>query len=155
MAGDMRYQTIGAGYTHTCALATDGAAYCWGQNEYGQLGDGTNNDRRSPVRAVGERRYASLVTAITGSSNCGLTAEGAAWCWGLNNFGQLGNGSKAESSSMPVAVSGGLKFVSLSAGRFHACGVTVDDAVWCWGGFGGLGSIVRDMPSRVPVRVDQ
>jgi alpha-tubulin suppressor-like RCC1 family protein len=155
MAGDMRYKTIGAGYTHTCALATDGAAYCWGQNEYGQLGDGTKNDHRSPVRVLGEHRYVSLVTAITGGSNCGLTAEGAAWCWGLNNFGQLGNGSKADSSGTPVAVAGGRKFVSISAGRFHGCGVTGDDAVWCWGGFGGLGSIVRDEPSRVPVRVDQ
>jgi len=155
MPGDMRYKTVGAGYTHTCALATDGAAYCWGQNEYGQLGDGTNNDHRSPVRVLGQQRYVSLVTASTGSATCGLTAEGAAWCWGLNSFGQLGNGSKSDGSSTPVVVSGGLKYVSLSAGRFHACGVTGDDAVWCWGGFGGLGSIVRGEPSRVPVRVEQ
>ncbi|HLZ98337.1 MAG TPA: trypsin-like peptidase domain-containing protein [Steroidobacteraceae bacterium] len=155
MAGDKRYRTIGAGYTHTCALATDGAAYCWGQNEYGQLGDGTHTDHRSPVRVLGEHRYVSLVTAVTGSANCGLTAEGAAWCWGLNNFGQLGNGSKSDSSSTPVAVTGGQKYVSISAGRFHVCGVTGDDAVWCWGGFGGLGSIVRSEPSRVPVRVEQ
>jgi len=67
----------------------------------------------------------------------------------------LGNGSKSDGSSTPVVVSGGLKYVSLSAGRFHACGVTGDDAVWCWGGFGGLGSIVRGEPSRVPVRVEQ
>jgi len=155
MAGDMRYQTIGAGYTHTCALATDGAAYCWGQNEYGQLGDGTHDDHRSPVRVLGGHRYVSLVTAITGSFNCGLTADGEAWCWGLNNYGQLGAGNKSDSSSAPVVVLGGLKFVSISAGRFHGCGVTGDDVVWCWGGFGGLGSIVRGEPSRVPVRVNQ
>ncbi len=154
MPGGLRYQTIGAGYTHTCALAADGAAYCWGQNGEGQLGDGTNTDHRSPVRVRGDHRYVSLATAVTGSASCGLTADGAAWCWGLNNYGQLGNGSKADSSSVPVAVSGGLKFISLSAGRFHACGVTADDAVWCWGGFGGLGSVVRANPSRVPVRVE-
>jgi alpha-tubulin suppressor-like RCC1 family protein len=151
----VRFKTIGAGYTHTCALATDGAAYCWGQNELGQLGDGTHNDHRIPVRVLGEHRYVSLVTAITGSYNCGLTAQGAAWCWGLNNYGQLGNGSKSDSSSAPVVVSGGLKFVSISAGRFHGCGVTGEDVVWCWGGFGGLGSIARSDPSKVPVRVAQ
>ena len=101
------------------------------------------------------RPLVSLVAAVTGSYSCGLTAEGAAWCWGLNNFGQLGNGSKADSSNRPVAVSGGLKFVSIGAGRFHGCAVTRDDAVWCWGGFGGFGSIARDDPSRVPVRVDE
>ncbi|HUE11247.1 MAG TPA: trypsin-like peptidase domain-containing protein, partial [Steroidobacteraceae bacterium] len=154
MAGDVRFETVGAGYTHTCGLATDGAAYCWGQNEYGQLGDGTHTDHRTPVRVLGEQRYVSLVTAITGSYSCGLTAEGTAWCWGLNNYGQLGNGSKSDSSNRPVAMSGGLRFASISAGRFHGCGVTRDDAVWCWGGFGGLGSITRDDPSRVPVRVD-
>jgi alpha-tubulin suppressor-like RCC1 family protein len=155
MAGEVRFETVGAGYTHTCALATGGAAYCWGQNEVGQLGDGTHHDHRTPVRVPGGQRFVSLVTGITGGYNCGLTAEGSAWCWGLNNYGQLGNGSKSDSSSRPVAVSGGLKFVSISAGRFHACGVTGDDAVWCWGGFGGLGSIARDDGSRVPVRVDQ
>jgi alpha-tubulin suppressor-like RCC1 family protein len=155
MVGDVRFETVGAGYTHTCGLATDGAAYCWGQNEYGQLGDGTHTDHRTPVRVLGEQRYVSLVTAITGSYSCGLTAEGIAWCWGLNNYGQLGNGNKSDSSNRPVAMSGGLRFSSISAGRFHGCGVTRDDAVWCWGGFGGLGSIVRDDPSRVPVRVDE
>jgi alpha-tubulin suppressor-like RCC1 family protein len=155
MAGDTRFQTVGAGYTHTCALSSAGAAYCWGQNEYGQLGDGTHTDHRVPVRVLGEQRYVSLAVATTGSYSCGLTAEGSAWCWGLNNFGQLGNGTKTDSFNQPVAVSGGLKFVSLSAGRFHGCGVTRDDAVWCWGGYGGLGSIVRDDPSRVPMRVDQ
>jgi hypothetical protein len=155
MAGDAKFDTIGAGYTHTCALASGGAAYCWGQNDLGQLGDGTHRDHRAPARVPGEQRFVSLVTAITGSATCGLTADGNAWCWGLNNYGQLGNGSKADSSSRPVAVSGGLKFVSLSAGRFHACGVTRDDAVWCWGGFGGLGSIVREDASRVPVRMEE
>jgi alpha-tubulin suppressor-like RCC1 family protein len=155
MAGDVRFDTVGAGYTHTCALATDGAAYCWGQNQYGQLGDGTHTDRRAPVRVLGEQHFVSVAVAVTGSYSCGLTAQGAAWCWGLNNYGQLGNGSKSDSSNRPVAVSGGLNFVSISAGRFHGCGVTHDDAVWCWGGFGGLGSTVRDDPPRVPVRVDE
>jgi alpha-tubulin suppressor-like RCC1 family protein len=153
MPGDARFQTVGAGYTHTCALSNDGAAYCWGQNEYGQLGDGTHTDHRAPVRVSGAQRYVSVAVATTGSYSCGLTAEGSAWCWGLNNYGQLGNGSKTDSFNRPAAVSGALKFISLSAGRFHACGVTGDDAVWCWGGFGGLGSIVRADPSRVPVRV--
>ncbi len=152
MPGDVRFETIGAGYTHTCALATGGAVYCWGQNGEGQLGDGTHRDHSAPARVLGAQRFALLATAVTGSHNCALTAEGTAWCWGYNAYGELGNGSKSN-SSRPVAVSSGLKFVSISAGRFHTCGVTRDDAVWCWGGFGGLG-IARKDTSTVPVPVD-
>lgn len=151
MAGEVRFETIATGYAHSCALATGGAVYCWGQNEMGELGDGTNRDHSAPVRVLGEQRFVRLTTGI-GSHNCALTAEGTAWCWGYNDDGQLGNGSKSG-SSRPVAVSGGLKFVSISAGRSHTCAVARDDAVWCWGGHGGLG-IARKDGSIVPVRVD-
>ena len=152
MGGDVRFVTIGAGYTHTCALAINGGVYCWGQNGEGQLGDGTNFDHIAPVRVLGAQHFVGLTTAV-GSHNCALTAEGRAWCWGLNDYGELGNGSKS-SSNRPVAVSGNLNFVSISAGRFHTCAVTRDDAVWCWGGFGGFGSTARDDASTVPVRLD-
>jgi len=150
LPGDARFVTIGASYTHSCALATNGAVYCWGQNDLGQLGDGTNHDANTPVRVVGAQRFTHLSTAL-GSHNCALAADSTAWCWGFNGYGELGNGSKTN-SSRPVPVTGGLKFVSISTGRFHTCGVTRDSAAWCWGGFGGLGTAHSD-GSTVPVRV--
>jgi alpha-tubulin suppressor-like RCC1 family protein len=153
MSGTLRFTTIGAGYTHTCALATDGAVHCWGQNGEGQLGDGTDHDSSAPVRVVGKDlpHFKLLSVAVTGGHNCALASDGAAWCWGFNDYGELGDGT-TTSRNRPVPISGRLKFVSISAGRFHTCGVTRDDVIWCWGGLGGLGTAHQD-GSTVPVRV--
>ena len=155
VAGTVRFEAIAASYQHTCALATDGSIWCWGVNQSGRLGDGTTTDRETPVRIAGERRFKRLATSSPNSHSCALALDGAAYCWGFNADGQLGNGSKAD-SPRPAAVAGGLKFVSISAGRFHTCAVTFDDAVWCWGGgrFDGLG-IGTKGGSTVPVRVAQ
>ena len=155
VGGTVRFVAIGASYRHSCALATGGSVWCWGVNETGQLGDGTTTDRETPVRVAGERRFKRLATSSPNSHSCALALDGAAYCWGFNADGQLGNGSKTD-SPRPVAVGGGLKFVSISAGRFHTCAVTVDDAVWCWGGgrFDGLGTGAKG-GSTVPVRVAQ
>lgn len=151
--GTVRFEAIGAGYQHSCALATDASVWCWGVNERGQLGDGSSTDRDTPVRVAGERRFKRLATSITSSHSCALALDGAAYCWGFNADGQLGNGSTTD-SRRPVAVAGGLKFVSISAGHFHTCAVTVDDAVWCWGGgrFDGVGTGAKG-GSTVPVRL--
>lgn len=150
--GTTRFEAIVAGYQHSCALASDGNVWCWGVNEAGQLGDGSATDRDAPVRVAGTRRFKRLATAVTSSHTCAIATDGAAWCWGFNADGQLGNGS-TDNSPQPAAVAGGLKFVSISAGHFHTCGVTLDDEVWCWGGgrFDGLGTGAKG-GSTVPVR---
>ena len=155
VTGTLRFDAIVSGYQHNCALARDGSLWCWGVNEVGQLGDGSTTDRAAPVRVAGTRPFKRLAAAVAGSHNCALATDGAAWCWGFNADGQLGDGSTRDSAK-PVPVAGGLRFVSISAGRFHSCGVTLDDAVWCWGGgrFDGLGTGARG-GSTVPVRVPQ
>ena len=77
---------------------------------------------------------------------CGLTTSGAAYCWGFNVWGQLGNGS-TENTAVPAAVSGGLTFAGLSAGGTNSCGVTSPGFVYCWGDHLGKAS-------AVPARVD-
>jgi alpha-tubulin suppressor-like RCC1 family protein len=86
---------------------------------------------------------------------CGLTAAGAAYCWGNNAHGELGNGT-TTSSNVPVPVSGGLSFASISAGYFYTCGVTPAGAAYCWGDgpSGQLGS-GPTVASLVPVQVVQ
>lgn len=84
-------KAIASGWRHVCALTTDGAVKCWGNNHEGQLGDGTGIDRKTPVDVVA---IPSGVTAIAagGEHSCAL-AKGTVLCWGENEDGQLGDGS--------------------------------------------------------------
>ena len=104
--GDMEwsFSQITAGDEHTCALTTTGQAYCWGANGYGQLGNNSTTDSRIPV-AVQMPAGVSFQSIAAGYYHtCALTTTGQAYCWGLNNQGQLGNNSTTN-SSIPLAVS--------------------------------------------------
>lgn len=230
----IRFLGISAGQMHTCALATDGRAYCWGDNRWGQLGDGTTQNRNVPVAVFGDHRFRSLSAgathtcgattagealcwgdnffgAVTGNALahtpdtcdgggdrrctllphlleivapleavsagyastcatarggawicwggnptsaappvllrsapvaavssgashwCAVTTAGAAMCRGSNALGQLGAGDEQEFAPEPVAVTGGLSFISLATGMFHTCGVTDGGFAYCWG----------------------
>jgi len=129
-----------------------GAAYCWGDNRNGQLGNGSPSSSSVPVPVAGDLLF-RLVTSL-GPHACGLTRSDAAYCWGFNRQGQIGNGTKMDAVSAPAPVSGGLAFVSLSAGYLHTCGVTRGQAVYCWGSnrSGELGNGSK-AESAVPVAV--
>lgn len=130
--GGLHFVSISpGGPTHTCGLTTSGAAYCWGSNVLGKLGDGTTTNRLTPV-AVGGGMVFTALSVGAGNQTCGLTASGAAYCWGINDDGQLGDGTTITRAS-PTAVAGGLAFVQLSTGTGHTCGVTVDGVAYCWG----------------------
>ena len=119
-----------AGYQHTCALSGAGAARCWGDNSSGQLGDGSNTDRLTPVSVSGLATGVSAIDA--GPFHTCAIANGSAFCWGGNDFGQLGNGDSTDQSS-PVAVSGIAVSVSaIEAGYYFSCVLSTSGAVWCW-----------------------
>lgn len=153
---------ISAGRDHTCALASDGAAYCWGRGFYGQLGDNTTNDSSVPVAVTMTGvLLGKLITAISaaGSYTCALASDGAAYCWGIGGIGQLGNGATSD-SSVPVAVNmggalAGKTLTTIDAAVLHTCAVASDGAAFCWGnnGNGQLGN-GSTTPSSVPVAVN-
>lgn len=150
--GGMLFNSVVAGDAHTCALRTTGAAFCWGRNNAGQVGDGTTNSRATPVPVAGGLLFESL--AAGHSHTCGRTAAGIVYCWGLNSSGQLGNGTTVASLT-PVAVGGGLTISVLTAGESHTCGVTTGRVVYCWGDnqLGQLGDGTQSNRS-VPTKVE-
>ncbi|HEX6307514.1 MAG TPA: Ig-like domain-containing protein [Longimicrobiales bacterium] len=122
---------IGAGSQYSCALRSDGAAYCWGANPRGQLGDGTQAPSAVPVEVSGRHAFEQLVVGDLNA--CGITATGEAYCWGDNSLGQLGAGSSVPLSRDPMPVAGGHRFVQISVGLRITCGIATDGLTYCWG----------------------
>ena len=141
---------VALGGAHTCARVATGAAYCWGLNEQGQLGDGTTLQRLSPV-TVAAPAGASFVRVATGiSSSCGLTVAGTAYCWGDNAFGQLGDGTTTPSSTPSlVAAPPGVSFIQITQGGSRSCALTASGAVYCWGLNVGLTPVLITAPAGV------
>jgi alpha-tubulin suppressor-like RCC1 family protein len=146
---------LATGSSHTCALDGAGGVLCWGNNSSGQLGStGPPSGHGWPTRAAVPVTLVSL--AAGGAHTCGLTGAGAAYCWGSNSNGQLGNGTIGGMNIAAAPVSGGITFVSLSAGGAHTCGVTPNGAIYCWGGnaSGQLGDGTQT-DRGAPVRVGE
>ena len=140
------------GNEHTCALTAQGAAWCWGSNANGQLGIVTaETNARTPVELGHPRVYSAL--ALGSDFTCGLTGDGAVYCWGRNDDGQLGQGSTSAPSIIPLKVNSVEKFTSIttSGGSQHTCGKTATQRVYCWGAASQLG--VTGNTSRGPVLV--
>ena len=156
----VKFASIDAGPDFTCALTTEGKAWCWGRNNRGQLGDGTTTTRPSPVPvSLPSDLTVRQVTASgsTGSFSCAVTNSGETYCWGTNDRGQLARGTQdGLNHPVPAAVSGDLRFASLSSGLAdHVCGITAAGAAYCWGtnGRGGLGDGSTRFVSTLPVAV--
>jgi alpha-tubulin suppressor-like RCC1 family protein len=144
---------VSAGGSHSCAVTRENELFCWGWNRFGQLGLGTLLNQGAPVRVDPVRGYRSVSAGWYHS--CALSQAGEAFCWGRNDQGQLGSGAADGAPvTQQVAVAGGLRFASLSAGGFHTCGVSMDGRVFCWGlnHLGQLGSGTA-VSSAVPVEV--
>lgn len=127
-------QAVSAGGDHTCALTDAGAVMCWGRNYFGQLGDGTTTDRRTPTQVHGLASGVQAISAGTRAFTCALRATGSVQCWGINDLGSLGNGGGAH-SNVPTPVSGLSSGVrAISAGNAHACAIlTATGGLRCWG----------------------
>jgi alpha-tubulin suppressor-like RCC1 family protein len=126
-----RFTTVTAGALHACALNLVGTAYCWGNDGSGQLGDNTTVNSSTPI-PVADTTLSFRAISAGDHHTCALTTSGAAYCWGDNASGQLGNGTQLMSLK-PALVSGGLTFVAISAGRSHTCGIDTAANVHCWG----------------------
>ena len=134
---DLRHLNDATGSSHTCGLVS-GLAYCWGENYYGQLGDGTTTSRSLPTPVIAPGLSFRSILA-TGQYTCAVTASGYVYCWGSNG-GQFGDGTNND-SKVPVLVAGGSAYSSISGGGSHSCGVNAAGNGYCWGNgsYGQLG----------------
>ena len=154
----LTFAQVSVGHLYSCGVTTTNAAYCWGYNGSGQLGDGTGGGglfRTQPTRVVGGLTFRQVSAGHL--HTCGVTTGNVAYCWGGNSSGQLGDGSRTD-RLRPVRVAGGLLLRSVTAGGDffgdYTCGVTTTNVAYCWGAnfFGQLGD--GTMTARLrPVRV--
>jgi len=143
--------TVAAGGYQSMALKSDGTVWAWGNNVYGQLGDGTTTNRSTPVQVGG---LSGVVAVAAGAyHSMALKSDGTVWAWGRNFGGSLGDGTTLDRST-PVQVLGLTGVSALAAGRWYGMALKSDGTVWAWGanGYGQLGDGTKANRST-PVQV--
>lgn len=142
MPEGVTFASIRGGANHAIALASTGAAYAWGYNYSGELGDGTNTTSKTPT-AIKMPGAVSFISVDAGNGHSvALTSAGEAYTWGDNRYGQLGVGTTGR-SNIPVAVTMpvGVSFSTVAAGSYHTLALTLSGAAYAWGhnGYGQVG----------------
>lgn len=120
---------VNSGNSTTCALRTNNLVSCWGQNNYGQLGDGSTDPSDDPVQVSG---LEAVDLAVGNAFACAIRTDDTGACWGYNGYGQLGDGTNGNTSA-PTDVSLVTDFVQIVAGQTHTCGLRANGDVMCWG----------------------
>jgi len=121
---------VSSGREHTAAIRKDGSLWTWGRNNWGQLGDGTTEDRSRPVQ-IGENQNWRAVSAGY-SHTIAISTDGSLWAWGWNGAGQLGNGTIVD-SHIPVQIGCDTSWAIVSVGFLHTAAIKKDGSLWAWG----------------------
>lgn len=124
------WSDVSAGGTHVLALKSSGALWGWGNNGYGQLGDGTTTDRYSPVRIGTATNWGALSTGAYHSA--AAKSDGTLWLWGENTWGQIGDGTDTKRLT-PLRVGTGASTAVMCTGNFHTMEIRQDGTLWGWG----------------------
>lgn len=144
------FKMVSAGHFHVIAIKTDGTLWAWGENRWGQLGDGTTDDRISPVR-IGKGNDWAFVS-VGAYHSVALKTDGSLWAWGEGDWGEVGDGAKTERHS-PVRIGTDNDWASISAGREFTMAIKTDGTMWAWGSNHydqlGINGKIADIPIRI------
>lgn len=154
VSGGLTFQAVAAGASFTCGLTTVGAAYCWGADNQGQLGNGAAGPDSVPHAVSGGLTFTRLTAGLFHA--CAVAADSTAYCWGGNSIFQDGDGTGTTTAHQsPNAVFGGYKYLSLTAGELHTCGILPGGFTRCWGAneAGQLGAGFANAGNSSPVFV--
>ncbi len=124
------FAKISGGSQHTAAIKADGTIWAWGQNTYGQLGDGTTTNRRAPVQIGTSNNWQSVAAAQL--HTLALKTDGTLWAWGNNGYGQLGDGTTTDRST-PVQIGTANDWQSIAVGDQHSYAIKTNGTLWGWG----------------------
>jgi alpha-tubulin suppressor-like RCC1 family protein len=133
---DAPWARVSAGAFHTVALKKDMTLWAWGNNSHGQLGEGTTKDKAAPVRIGTEARWVSVsagdyhTVALNLCDGCLSTYT--LWAWGINKYGQLGDGTTTDRTS-PIRIGTDTIWAKVAAGSHHALALKKDGTLWAWG----------------------
>jgi alpha-tubulin suppressor-like RCC1 family protein len=149
------WKTVTAGNDFACGITTDGRGFCWGEQAFGSLGRAGVAGSRVPAAVSGKLVFTAASSSLM-SSSCALADQSLAFCWGFNNEGQIGDGTKdpVGGRSTPTQVAGDLRWIAVSGGYSYSCGVAADSVAHCWGASAfGLGNSTTSA-SLTPVPVE-
>lgn len=149
--GGHSFVDLAAGNSTACGLDGSGTAWCWGLNNYGQLGT-ASGATGTPTPVGGLPPLRALAQGGNNFTMCAIATDSAGYCWGDNASGELGGGSVGGATVLPQAIAGGHKFRSITLGSGFGCGVVDDGTAWCWGAQDALGDS-GSAASGVPVAV--
>ena len=125
---------ITTSWDHRCAVLSGGTARCWGDNDYGELGDGTTTGSSTPVKVKGIRSATAIAAGgIENPFTCAVVSHGRVTCWGGYWDGKLGDGKSDGTAYTPVPVKGIHTATAISTGSTHACALLAGGTVKCWG----------------------
>jgi alpha-tubulin suppressor-like RCC1 family protein len=151
--------SISAMVSHTCGLTPAGEAWCWGDNDMGQLGDGTDQPRNAPVKVAGGVRFSSI--SVGSLFTCAIALDRTAYCWGQGAGGALGQAAPDRCSAQQVQCAksplplAGRSFTAIASGMRHVCALDPAGAAFCWGFnfLGEVGSTAYAQTIYTPTRV--
>ena len=147
------WASVTAGGSHSCAVKTTGALFCWGDDGSGQLGNGAPGTQQSPMQeSTAATNWASVAAGF--DFTCAVKTTGTLWCWGADGSGQLGNGASGMQQSPMQELTAATNWASVEVGDYSTCARKTTGALFCWGSnnSGEVGNNVIGGVQQTPVQ---